>query len=218
MSSEPTEKEPAEKEAEKEPAEKEPAVEAATSPTRGEPEGATGEDHAAPHGHVEAPPATAHEIARRQLLGRMSVGVGIVCGGAISVPGLGFVVAPIFREEVKEWRSVGKIGDFKIGETTRVVFVDASPLPWAGVTSKTAAWLRRLNEKDFLAFSVNCAHLGCPVHWNPDARLFMCPCHGGVYYEDGRVAAGPPPHPLTRYPVRIDRGEVQILTEPIPLD
>ena len=192
-------------------------------------EKAESEGHDAPEGHPEAPPATAHEIARRQLLGKMSVGVGLVCGGAISVPGVGFVVAPIFREEPKQWRPVRmpdakegdpslKVDDFKIGHTVNVVFIDASPLPWAGVTSRTAAWLRRVNERDFIAFSVNCAHLGCPVRWVEQARLFMCPCHGGVYYEDGRVAAGPPPHPLTRYPVRIEGGEVQILTQPIPLD
>jgi menaquinol-cytochrome c reductase iron-sulfur subunit len=170
------------------------------------------------HGHAPAPPATAHEIARRQLLGKMSLGVGVVCGGAISVPGIAFVVAPIFRDEPREWRAVGNVTQFKVGETVNVVFADASPLPWAGVTSRTSAWLRRLSEGEFVAFSVNCAHLGCPVRWMEQARLFMCPCHGGVYYEDGRVAAGPPPHPLTRYPVRVNGDQVEILTEPIPID
>ena len=47
------------------------------------------------------------------------------------------------------------------------------------------------SDDEFVAFSVNCAHLGCPVRWLREAHLFMCPCHGGVYYEDGRVAAGP---------------------------
>jgi len=72
-------------------------------------------------------------------------------------------------------------------------------------------------ENEFEAFSVNCAHLGCPVRWLPDARLFMCPCHGGVYYEDGSVAAGPPPHGLTKYPVRVKDGRVEIRTDPIPI-
>ena len=36
----------------------------------------------------------------------------------------------------------------------------------------------------------------------PDAELFLCPCHGGVYYADGTVAGGPPPQPLFRYGVR----------------
>jgi menaquinol-cytochrome c reductase iron-sulfur subunit len=99
-----------------------------------------------------------------------------------------------------------------------VTFPDASPLPWAGITGKTAAWLRRVSETRFQAFSIHCAHLGCPVRWLPDAHLFMCPCHGGVYYQDGTVAAGPPPHALPEYPVRVQDGNVEILTVPIPID
>ena len=50
--------------------------------------------------------------------------------------------------------------------------------------------------------------MGCPVRWLQDAELFMCPCHGGVYYEDGTVAAGPPPKPLVRLRVRVANGQV----------
>src|ERR1700690_561002 len=135
---------------------------------------------------IELAPPSADTIARRQLLGKMSVALSVVGGVALAVPAVGFIVAPLFRHGVREWRALGKVDQFKIGETVNVVFVDASPLPWAGVTAKTAAWLRRVSENEFEAFSVNCAHLGCPVRWMPDARLFMCPCHGGVYYEDGR--------------------------------
>ena len=131
------------------------------------------------HTHAEAPPATASEIARRQLLGKMSVGLGVVCGSAISVPGIGFVVAPFFRKAPHEWRAVGSVARFKVGETVNVIFVDASPLPWAGVTSKTSAWLRRVDEGNFIAFSVNCAHLGCPVRWMGDAAPLHVPVPRG---------------------------------------
>src|SRR5260221_422665 len=83
-----------------------------------------------------------------------------------------------------------------------IVFSDPAPLTWTGVAANTAAWLRRDGQTDFVAFSVYCSHLGCPVDWLSDANLFLCPCHGGVYYKDGSVAAGPPPQPLTKYPVR----------------
>ena len=49
------------------------------------------------------------------------------------------------------------------------------------------------------------------------AELFMCPCHGGVYYKDGNVAAGPPPLPLVRYGVRIENGEVKINSVVVPI-
>ena len=45
----------------------------------------------------------------------------------------------------------------------------------------------------------------------------MCPCHGGVFYKDGRVASGPPPQPLATYPVRVRDGRVEILTSPLPI-
>ena len=162
--------------------------------------------------------AEAHLIARRQLLGKMSLALGVAGGVAIAAPLVGFVFAPLFRDQPRVWRPVGKVDTFAIGETVDVVFIDSSPLPWAGVTANTAAWLRRTTDKDFLAFSVNCAHLGCPVRWMKDARLFMCPCHGGGYNQDGTVAAGPPPHALPQYPVRVtDDGHVEIRTDPIPI-
>ena len=74
-----------------------------------------------------------------------------------------------------------------------------------------------MNDREFMAFSVNCTHLGCPVRWLQDADLFMCPCHGGVYYNDGTVAAGPPPKPLIRYDVRTFNGQVEIKTMAIPI-
>jgi menaquinol-cytochrome c reductase iron-sulfur subunit len=171
------------------------------------------------HGeHDEQPPASPELVARRRFLARVSVGLGGCMGLAVGAPLVGFVVAPLFRQVPFEWRAVGKVNAFKVGETVAVIFVDASPLPWAGVTAKTAAWLRRKSETEFVAFAVNCAHLGCPVRWLPDAQLFMCPCHGGVYYADGSVAAGPPPHSLSQYKARITGDDVEIHTEPIPID
>lgn len=156
-------------------------------------------------------------LDRRQFLERLSLRIAALCGLMLATPGVGFVLAPLLRKVPELWRGVGKLDDFKVGETINVSFLDPSPLPWAGVTARTAAWLSRVSDHEFIAFSVNCSHLGCPVRWLQDANLFMCPCHGGVYYEDGRVAAGPPPRPLTRYPVRIRNGEVQIQTRPIPI-
>jgi menaquinol-cytochrome c reductase iron-sulfur subunit len=168
-------------------------------------------------GHQAPPPASPEVVARRRFLARASVGMGGCMGLAVGAPLVGFVVAPLFRSVPYEWRAVGKTADFKVGETVSVIFMDASPLPWAGVTAKTAAWLRRISDDQFVAFAVNCAHLGCPVRWLPDAQLFMCPCHGGVYYADGSVAAGPPPHPLSQYNVRIRGDDVEIHTGPIPI-
>jgi menaquinol-cytochrome c reductase iron-sulfur subunit len=73
-----------------------------------------------------------------------------------------------------------------------------------------------VDEQTFQAFAVDCTHLGCPVRWEASAELFMCPCHGGVYYKDGEVAAGPPPHALEQFPVRILNNTVQVEWRKLP--
>ena len=55
----------------------------------------------------------------------------------------------------------------------------------------------------FLVLAVNCAHLGCPVEWFQESGLFMCPCHGGVYYANGERASGPPPRGLYPFVYRV---------------
>jgi menaquinol-cytochrome c reductase iron-sulfur subunit len=165
----------------------------------------------------QRPSPTPKEVTRRQFLERLSLIAGAVGALILTVPVVGFILAPFFTRNKEVWRSVGKVDSFKIGETKAVDYEDASPLPWAGVTARSAAWLRRESAETFIAFSINCTHLGCPVRWLAEANLFMCPCHGGVYYKDGAVAAGPPPLPLPRYPVRVKNGDVQIQTAPIPI-
>jgi menaquinol-cytochrome c reductase iron-sulfur subunit len=155
-------------------------------------------------------------LDRREFLTRVTVVLGGAAAALVAVPTLGFLLAPLWERSEREWRQVGDVGRFAVGTTTEVAFEDATPLPWAGVAARTAAWLRRESDDRFVAFAVNCTHLGCPVRWLPDASLFMCPCHGGVYYQDGSVAAGPPPHRLAEYPVRIRNGAVEILTSPLP--
>jgi menaquinol-cytochrome c reductase iron-sulfur subunit len=154
---------------------------------------------------------------RRRFLSRFSIAVSAAVAAVMGVPVIGFLVSPLIRKAPRVWRAVGRVDDFKIGETANVSFEDASPLPWAGVTARSAAWLRREDATRFTAFTVHCTHLGCPVRWFSDAQLFLCPCHGGVYNADGTVAAGPPPKALPQYPVRVRDGQVEILTSPIPI-
>lgn len=160
---------------------------------------------------------TSEECSRRQFFTHISYALGGLAALMVGIPIVGSVLAPIVKQPKPIWRPVGELNSFTIGDTVKVSFIDSSPLPWAGVTSETAAWLRREAKEEFTAFSINCAHLGCPVRWVAGAKLFMCPCHGGVYYDDGSVAAGPPPRGLYNYPVRVNNGQVEILTSPIPI-
>lgn len=157
------------------------------------------------------------KIDRRKFFAKLGIYLSGFIGALIAIPVVGALLAPLLKKTVAQWRSVGSVDDFEIKKTVLVEFRDASPLPWAGPTAQTAAWLRRKSEKEFVAFSINCTHLGCPVRWIEDADLFLCPCHGGVYNQDGSNAAGPPPKGLVKYPVRIHDDEVEIQTSPLPI-
>jgi menaquinol-cytochrome c reductase iron-sulfur subunit len=173
-----------------------------------------------------APHQAADEVAiqhgpdspeRRRFLSRLSLGLGALGGAILGVPVIGFILAPLLQQQALIWRPVGRLNEFRIGQTVEVTVLEPSPLAWAGLASKTAVWLRRDGDLDFTAFSVNCTHLGCPVRWLEEGGLFMCPCHGGVFYANGDVAAGPPRHPLVRYPARVDGDLVQVLSGVSPI-
>lgn len=172
--------------------------------------------HAMPESGEDGGPVN-DTARRRRFLGWLAAGAGAVAAAAAGVPVIGFFFAPLFRRPVEAWRSLGPIEQFRIGETVEVRIPSVAPVPWAGQASEIAAWLRRSGPGEFTAFSLNCTHLGCPVRWMANARLFLCPCHGGVYYEDGSVAGGPPPRALAQYPVRVEGGNVLLRTSALPL-
>jgi menaquinol-cytochrome c reductase iron-sulfur subunit len=155
---------------------------------------------------------------RRRFMSRISIALSAIAATIVGIPVVGFILGPLIAPEPDVWRPVGPVESFERGRTVKVSFLDPSPMAWAGVTAMTAAWLRRLESGDFVAFAVNCSHLGCPVRWLQKAGLFMCPCHGGVYYADGSVAAGPPPRGLFKYPVRVRNNQVEILASAVPIE
>lgn len=157
------------------------------------------------------------ESTRRSFFVKVSVGFAAAVSLASAIPMVGFFFGPFLKKKPQRWEAVGEVSRFAIGKTVEVTLEDPSPLPWAGTVAKTGVWLRRETESEFVAFSMNCSHLGCPVRWMESADIFLCPCHGGVYYKDGRVAGGPPPRALTRFPIRIQNGQIEIQTAEIPI-
>jgi len=156
-------------------------------------------------------------LSRKEFLEKIIFYLIGFAGAAVSVPIFASLAGPLLTKTKQVWRDLGSVDDFKTGKTVLVTYQDADPLKWAGTTARTAAWLRKVSENEFTAFSVNCTHLGCPVRWIEGSELFLCPCHGGVYYKNGTVASGPPPKSLTQYQVRVNKGKVEILTHPTPI-
>lgn len=152
---------------------------------------------------------------RRRALLRLIGALTALAGALVGLPVLGFLVAPVRRREDLPWRGVGKLDGFPLGKTVRVVFQLEDSPAGSGPTGKGAAFVRRVGEAELEAFSIHCTHTGCPVDWLEGARLFLCPCHGGSFGEDGRVLGGPPPAPLPRHEVRVREGLVELRVRPL---
>jgi len=165
-----------------------------------------------PHGVDAATTATdPRVVSRRWLLFKAAIALNGLVGVGLAIPVLRYLLAPWKKDaSYNSWTSLGVIDAFPVGETRLAYYKNPSADPWDGETDNVACYVRRESSNQFKVFAVNCAHLGCPVRWFPQSRLFMCPCHGGVYYADGSRASGPPERGLFTYNWQIVSGELQI--------
>jgi Rieske Fe-S protein len=125
-------------------------------------------------------------------------------GAVLAVPLIGYLLGPTKRSaSAGSWVELGAINQFPVGVTRLVDFKSPVTRLGDGETGKVACWVRRVSTGQFQVFAINCAHLGCPVRWFSESKLFMCPCHGGAYYEDGSRASGPPERGLFEYKYKI---------------
>lgn len=166
---------------------------------------------------MSGPHESAGPVPRRRFLSQISLALGAGAAAIAAIPAVGYILGPAAKRQPEVWRDVGSIDQFDIGSTVEVIIESPAAGDWAGKSERMGAWLRRVDATNFVAFSTNCTHLGCPVRWLQSANLFMCPCHGGVFYADGRVAAGPPEQPLAHHAVRVNAGRVEVRTRPIPI-
>jgi len=159
------------------------------------------------------------ELSRRTILMKLGIAFNAVVGLILAVPILRYVLSPLARSRkagYESWIPLGAVSDYPAGETRLASFQNPDVQPWDGKTADSACWVRRVDEGKFQVFAINCAHLGCPVRWFAQSRLFMCPCHGGVYYEDGSRASGPPERGLFIYPYKVDAGKLFIQAGELP--
>jgi menaquinol-cytochrome c reductase iron-sulfur subunit len=158
-------------------------------------------------------------LSRRGML----VQFGLVFNGAVgivlAVAIVRYLLSPVIRERgqgYKSWLSLGALAQFPEGETRLATFRHPSVNSSDGETANIPCWVRRVGGEKFQVFAINCAHLGCPVRWFPQSGLFMCPCHGGVYYSDGSRASGPPERGLFEYRYKVDEGNLLIQAGEMP--
>jgi Rieske Fe-S protein len=190
---------------------------------------------------VEAPQPETAELAkveeeegppryeRSKFLEGATLGLGAVIGGIVTLPVLGFAVAPAFVDQDYPNVDLGPLENYPEGDWQIATFTSA---PEVGKVSRRTAFVRYNGMKDnvpsFSILSNRCVHLGCPtqpqgppgepneVETSADPITltptqpsgYGCPCHGGAYDVEGNRTAGPPVRALDRYEYSIVDGSL----------
>jgi menaquinol-cytochrome c reductase iron-sulfur subunit len=194
-----------------------------------------------------APPEPVSELAvaeeeeeperypRSVFLEMSTLGVGALIGGIVTLPALGFMIAPAFVDQGYDDVDLGPLANFPEDEFVIATFYSKRD---EGSVGRRTAFVRNNGVKNgapsFTIISNRCAHLGCPtqpqglpgqgkqivaanrpVTITPVASVsgFQCPCHGGAYDDEGNRTAGPPVRSLDRYQFLIRNGSL-VLTTP----
>ena len=158
-------------------------------------------------------------MTRRAMLFKLGLLFNGLVAAALAAPVVRFLLGPAIRERktgYESWLSLGPLEQFPPGQTRLATFRNPVVNSLDGETADIPCWVRNVDGHSFQVFSINCAHLGCPVRWFPQSNLFMCPCHGGVYYQDGSLAAGPPERGLFQYSYKVEDGKLFIKAGEMP--
>ncbi len=127
---------------------------------------------------------------------------------AVAAPAATYFLAPAFKKREQSWVDLGDTSLIPVGTAVKVEYITRRRDGWLTVEGRSSAWVLTKDGKAFIAYDPHCTHLGCPYRWNQDTKQFLCPCHNGVFNEEGQVVSGPPPRPLDRLPVKVEDGRL----------
>lgn len=150
-----------------------------------------------PAGTPPPTPLSETSITRRRLtrLGWISA-LAVLLGGQLWVL-LKLVMTPATPGESRGTFTLGPFSEFPPGSVTHFrkarVFLVHAPT-------------------GLLALGDECTHQQCPLLYVAERHVLQCNCHGARFAPTGEVLDGPAPHPLPRYAVRLEDGQVSVDT------
>jgi menaquinol-cytochrome c reductase iron-sulfur subunit len=183
----------------------------------------------------EEGPEEPERYPRSVFLELSTLGIGAAIGALVTVPALGFMIAPAFVGQGDDDVDLGPLDNFPDQQYVIAQFNSKKDEPQD--VGRRAAFIRNNGQQNgvpsFTIISNRCVHLGCPVQASgPRAEeekkvetkvgevtltevtpaAFSCPCHGGAYDLEGNRTAGPPVRSLDRYQFKIE-GDRLVLAQ-----
>jgi Rieske Fe-S protein len=130
------------------------------------------------------------EVTRREFTRYLVLGAGAMAVGNVAIAAW----TQLRSINTGEPRPIIPLTDLPVGST----YLFRYP------SDDDPAVLLRIGDRDIVAFSQKCTHLGCVVYYQAGEDRWHCPCHEGNFdTRTGRVISGPPPRPLGRIDAEI---------------
>lgn len=155
-------------------------------------------------------------MTRRRFAELLAAACSLFIAGAVGIPALVAGLSPALRARRGEsWQPIGRVDGFPTG-AVRQAIIKVNRTAWPRSFGPEAVFVWRSSESDLVVFSRSCTDLGCPLNYDPRSACFFCPCHGGIFSQDGKRLAGPPKGPMYRYAHRVRNEVLEIDTSSIP--
>ena len=149
---------------------------------------------------------------RRSFLGALlALGTSSV-GALLAVPLARFSLYPLRRKPGEvAWSDIGPTTDLTSLAAPVKMLVEVEQRDgWRKMISTKPVYVTRAADGRLRVLSAVCPHLGCSVAWNDSRRQFVCPCHVGVFAEDGVLVSGPPPRGMDELDSTVEGGRLKV--------
>lgn len=149
-------------------------------------------------------------LSRRGFL--KTTGTGVVAGATATVTGV--VATPVAAAAAGsatlpyEQKTIAQAKKLKTNVPVSFTYPDASS-PCTLVKLGRAAPGGVGPDRDIVAYSSLCTHMGCPVAYDAERKVFKCPCHYSTFDAEmaGQMVCGQATEDLPRVVLRYDEGD-----------
>lgn len=153
-------------------------------------------------------------IGRKGFLELVTWAVGGLISLAMGIPAVAYIIGPAVQKgEEQDWIRLGSTTKVEMGTPTLFKTTIQRQNGWMVNEEEISAFILTEDDRDYVALSNICTHLGCRVRWIEGQEQFFCPCHNAVFDKEGEVVSGPPPRPLDQFQVKVEENQLYIQGE-----
>jgi Rieske Fe-S protein len=152
-------------------------------------------------------------ISRRSFFGALLGVGGVAMSALLAIPVLRYVLYPLYANSaLSKWSKVGIVdslppqGSGPVLKQITFRRLDG----WRETVTTESVYVERTQDGKIRVLSSICPHLGCTVQWRAAKGDFVCPCHGSVYGEDGKLVKGPARRGMDPLPTEQKEGELLV--------